>query len=104
MAKESQKGTALKPLPAESLCSLCDPGQFSFATTAELDDQLEIAGQDRAVGAVRFALGMKQEGYNVFVLGPPGSGKHAVAKKLFLRTGEDCPVIQSRAITLTGSV
>ena len=89
MAKESQKGAALKPLPVESLCSICDPAQFPFATTAELDDQLDIAGQDRAVGAVRFALGIKQEGYNVFVLGPPGSGKHAVAKKLLKQQAKD---------------
>ena len=82
MAKQRKKGAALKPLPAESLCSFCDPAQFPFATTAELDDQVEIVGQDRAVNAVRFALGVKQEGYNVFVLGPPGSGKHAVARKL----------------------
>ncbi len=82
MAKQRKKSTALAPLRAESLCSYCDPAQFSFATTAELDDQVEFAGQDRAVGAVRFALGVKQEGYNVFVLGPPGSGKHAVVRKL----------------------
>ena len=48
MAKESQKGAALKPLPVERLCSICDPAQFPFATTAELDDQLDIAGQDLA--------------------------------------------------------
>ena len=89
MAKNSRKGAALKPLPAESLCRFCDPAQFPFATTAELDDQLEIAGQDRAVGAVRFALGIKQEGYNVFVLGPPGSGKHAVARKLLKQQAKD---------------
>ena len=89
MAKVSQKGAALKPLPVESLCSICDPAQFPFANTAELDDQLDIAGQDRAVGAVRFALGIKQEGYNVFVLGLPGSGKHAVAKKLLKQQAKD---------------
>ena len=89
MAKESQKGAALKPLPVERLCSICAPAQFPFATTAELDDQLDIAGQDRAVGAVRFALGIKQEGYNVFVLGLPGSGKHAVAKKLLRQQAKD---------------
>ncbi|SVB75706.1 uncharacterized protein METZ01_LOCUS228560, partial [marine metagenome] len=89
MAKQRKKGAALKPLPAEALCSLCDPAQFSFNTTAELEDQVEIAGQNRAVGAVRFALGVKQEGYNVFVLGPKGSGKHAVARKLLKQQAKD---------------
>ena len=82
MAKKRKKVTVLKPLSVESLCSFCDPAQFPFATTAELDDQVEIAGQDRAVDAIRFALGVQQEGYNVFVLGPPGSGKHAVVRTL----------------------
>ena len=89
MAKQRKKGASLKPLPAEALCSLCDPAQFSFTTTAELEDQVEIAGQDRAVDAVRFALGVKQEGYNVFVLGPKGSGKHAVARKLLKHQAKD---------------
>lgn len=82
MAKQKQKGARLKPLPADRLCRFCDPAQFDFATTAELEDQVEIAGQDRAVDAIRFALGIKQEGYNVFVLGPSGSGKHAIARRL----------------------
>ncbi len=82
MAKQKPKGTAPKPLSADQLCRFCDPGQFPFASTAELDGQAEIAGQDRAVEAIRFAVGVKQEGYNVFVLGPSGSGKHAIARRL----------------------
>lgn len=82
MAKKNATPTTTPPLPVEDLCSFCDPAQFAFATTAELEDQVEIAGQDRAVNAIQFALGVKQEGYNVFVLGPPGTGKHAVARKL----------------------
>ena len=89
MAKQRKKGASLNPLPAEALCRLCDPAQFSFTTTAELEDQVEIAGQDRAVDAIRFALGVKQEGYNVFVLGPKGSGKHAVARKLLRHQAKD---------------
>ena len=82
MAKTDAKPTAPPPLAVEDLCRFCDPDEFPFATTAELEDQVGIAGQDRAVGAIQFALGVKQEGYNVFVLGPPGTGKHAVARKL----------------------
>ncbi|MBT3927443.1 MAG: AAA family ATPase [Rhodospirillaceae bacterium] len=82
MARQNPKGTAPAPLSADQLCRFCDPGQFPFTTTAELDGQTEIAGQDRAVEAIRFALGIKQEGYNVFVLGPSGSGKHAIARRL----------------------
>jgi lon-related putative ATP-dependent protease len=82
MATRKPKDSALKPLTADQLSRFCNPDQFGFATTAELDGEVEIAGQDRAVEAIRFALGVQQEGYNVFVLGPPGSGKHAIARRL----------------------
>jgi lon-related putative ATP-dependent protease len=63
------------PLAPEALCQLCDPEQFSFKTTAELDDLEEVIGQDRAVEAINFAIGIRQEGYNLFALGPHGTGK-----------------------------
>ena len=82
MTKLDATPSAPPPLSIEYLCRFCDPAQFSFNTTAELEDQVEVAGQDRAVSAIQFALGVKQEGYNVFVLGPPSTGKHAVTRKL----------------------
>lgn len=63
------------PLAPEALCQLCDPEQFSFETTAELDDLEEVIGQDRAVDAINFGIGISQEGYNLFALGPHGTGK-----------------------------
>lgn len=48
-----------KPLPAEALYTPCDPGQFSFGTTAELEPVEDVFGQDRAVEAVRFAVRMR---------------------------------------------
>ena len=79
MGDESQ---SLKPLTSEMLCRHCDASEFPFETTAELDDLAEVVGQTRAVGAIEFAMGMRQDGYNVYVLGPTGSGKHAIARRL----------------------
>ncbi|MGB3716785.1 MAG: ATP-binding protein [Candidatus Promineifilaceae bacterium] len=67
--------TTVTPLTVEALCQLCDPEQFSFETTAELDDLKEVIGQDRAVDAINFGIGIRQEGYNLFALGPHGTGK-----------------------------
>jgi len=39
-------------------------------------------GQQRAVDALRFGLGMRQDGYNIFVLGPIGSDRHALVDQL----------------------
>ena len=68
----------VKPLVPEALCWRCDPDQFTFETTAELEDLAEIIGQTRAIEAVRFGIGIQREGYNLFVLGPPGIGKHSL--------------------------
>ena len=70
----------IQPLKAEMLCRGCDPGQFSFETTAELEDLTEIIGQARAVEAVQFGIGILQDGYNLFCLGPAGVGKHYIVR------------------------
>jgi lon-related putative ATP-dependent protease len=69
--------TSGKPLPSQSLYQRCDPAQFSFESTAELEDLKEIPGQQRAAEAIRFATEIDVDGHNVYVLGPPGSGRHA---------------------------
>jgi lon-related putative ATP-dependent protease len=61
----------------DALYRRCNPGQFSFASTAELEAKLYIIGQERAIESVRFGVGMQQEGYNLFALGPQGMGKHS---------------------------
>ncbi|MCK6627623.1 MAG: AAA family ATPase [Anaerolineae bacterium] len=71
----------VKPLEPALLRRRCDPESFGFETTAELEDLTEIIGQTRAVEAVRFGIGMRQEGYNLFVLGPPGIGKHSLVQQ-----------------------
>jgi lon-related putative ATP-dependent protease len=54
----------------------CDPQQFTFETTSELEDLTGIIGQDRALEAIRFGIGVQHQGYNLYVLGPNGTGKH----------------------------
>ncbi len=66
----------IEKLEPRQLYRSCDPGQFSFETTDELEDLTEIIGQARAQEAVRFGTGIRRNGYNLFVLGPPGVGKH----------------------------
>jgi predicted ATP-dependent protease len=65
-------------LPASQLCTRCDPLQFAFETTASLAPPDVPFGQERAVDAVALALDVAGPGYNLFVLGRPGSGRHDV--------------------------
>lgn len=74
----------IKPLGADALFRKTDLSSFEFETTRDLEDADSLVGQERALGAVRFAMRMRQRGYNLFVVGPKGSGKHA-AVRTYLR-------------------
>jgi lon-related putative ATP-dependent protease len=65
--------------PAElvpnELYRACDPASLSFDTTADLPDLTEIIAQNRAVTSVEFGMGIDTDGYNIFAVGPMGTGK-----------------------------
>lgn len=60
------------------LRAACDPEIFGFETTADLEDLDEIIGQDRAIAAIQFGIGIGGPGFNIFAMGPSGIGKHHV--------------------------
>jgi lon-related putative ATP-dependent protease len=74
--------TDYRLLAPQELCRRCDTAKFPFATTAELEDGIDIIGQERALDAARFAVDIKRPGFNLFVLGEPGSGRHAAIQRL----------------------
>ncbi len=74
-----------KPLPPEALFNRCDPEGFDFETTETLEDLVRMVGQDRAVEAVRFGAAMPVDGYNLFVLGPSGTGRHRFVEDFLTR-------------------
>jgi lon-related putative ATP-dependent protease len=67
----------ISKLPPEKLYRTCDPGEFSFSTTEELDGPIKPAGQKRALEAITFGMGIRHEGFNLFALGPNGTGKQS---------------------------
>ena len=74
----------MKALDANALYTPCDSERFGFETTADLADLDGLLGQDRAEDALHFGLGIRQHGFNLFVLGPSGMGKHTMVGQ-FLR-------------------
>ncbi len=82
---------APKPLATKRLANNCDPKQFKFKTTDELIDLTEIIGQSRAVKAVHFGIGIRHEGYNLYVMGPPGIGKHTMVGQYLQQTAASQP-------------
>ena len=69
------------PLSVESLYRHCDCKQLDFNTTLELPDLTGMLGQERALEALEFGIGIRQPGYNLYVLGPSGSGKHTIVEQ-----------------------
>jgi len=80
------------PLPPGDLYQHCDPDLFDFETTRELENQVEILGQDRAVEAIHFGTEMGADGYNLYVLGQPGTGRHAVVRNIIEQKAAKKPV------------
>ncbi|HIQ05609.1 MAG TPA: ATP-dependent protease, partial [Anaerolineae bacterium] len=83
---------SVKPLTPDRLYQPCDPAQFEFQTTTELPDLHEVIGQDRAVGAVRFGVGIRSQGYNMYALGPSGTGKATTIKQFLAQQVANQPV------------
>ncbi len=67
--------------PSELKC-LCDPRQFKFKNTSQVQPLDTVIGQKRAVSAIEFGLNMKSPGYNIFVTGLEGTGKSTIVKDL----------------------
>ena len=63
----------------------CDLELFEFESTAELPRLEETIGQKRALQAIDFGLGIKDNGFNLFILGQPGSGRSSTIKKILHR-------------------
>lgn len=64
-----------RELTPDELTFVCDPNQFQFETTDDLPDVHQIIGQERAVRAIDFGVEIPSYGFNVYVMGPAGTGK-----------------------------
>lgn len=70
------------PLNAKDLYKPCVLDGFHFETTNELDDIDVVIGQERAIEAIQFGIRIKDGGYNIFALAPPGTGKLTIIQQL----------------------
>ncbi len=70
-----------KELPVDKLRRICDPKMLGCDTTEEMEPLETIIGQERAVRALEFGLGIQELGFNIYVAGPPGTGKTTAVKR-----------------------
>lgn len=70
----------IRPVPASQAVVRCDPASLPFESTSELKETLQIVGQERALEAVEFGIGIEHRSFNLFVVGPQGTGRHTVIR------------------------
>jgi len=71
----------IKPLTAQQLRCFCEQAEFTFTTTKEVPDFDGIVGQDRAIAALSFAVEIDKPGYNMYLMGSTGLGKHTLLNR-----------------------
>ncbi len=79
-------------LPVEKLRRTCDPQMLGCDTSEEMRPLETIIGQERAVKALRFGLGIKELGFNIYVAGMPGTGRTTAVKRFLEEVAKDKPV------------
>ena len=72
-------------VPAEKLSWQCDLSFLPFTCTAEMTPLEEFIGQERAIRAIEFGLGIDKPGFNIFVTGLTGTGKTSIIKAFLKR-------------------
>ncbi len=80
---------ALRPLSKSALYTRCRLSGFPFRTTSDLKPHVGVLGQERAVEALRFGTRIKRDGYNLFVHGPEGTGRHTTVREYLKRAAQD---------------
>ncbi len=72
----------LKPT---QLYHACNPDLLTFETTDELEPLSETIGQERAIESIRFGVDMPHSGYNLYVMGSNGLGRHTLVHEWLTR-------------------
>ncbi|MFO7678881.1 MAG: ATP-binding protein [Chloroflexota bacterium] len=81
----------VQPLPPEKLRLFVNPSHFPFETTAEIPPTMQIIGQPRGTRAIEFGIGIKSQGYNVFIMGQSGTGRATAIERFLQERTADQP-------------
>ncbi len=71
---------SLFQVPLERLTWRCDQSVLPLACTKDMTPLEDFVGQERAMRAIEFGLGVNKPGFNIFVTGLTGTGKTTIIK------------------------
>jgi lon-related putative ATP-dependent protease len=72
----------------------CNPDFLKCNNTSELEPLQEIIGQERAVRALNFGLGIKDKGFNIYVSGYQGTGRTTAVQNFLEKIAKTQPTPQ----------
>ena len=83
----------LEPLAPDQIYRACSGDGFDFTTTEGLEPLDLLYGHDRAREALSFGTAMRSDGFNLYVLGDPGHGRHDLVEQFLAQraAGEEAP-------------
>ncbi len=79
----------VRELSVEELAWRCPEEWIEWQGSDEIEPATTIVGQDRAVEAIAFGLGLDSIGYNVFVTGLSGTGRLTTIKRFLDNLADD---------------
>ena len=84
-------------VPPGDLRLTIEAERFAFETTAEVAPPAALVGQERAVEALELGLALRDPASNVFVAGPPGTGRMTATREIVDRLAAGAPRPPDRA-------
>ena len=81
----------VKELKYTQVYKTCDLCQLKFKTTDDLAPCTDYIGQERAIEAINFGLGMEFRGYNLYLSGPTGVGKTTTIETILSSIAKEKP-------------
>ncbi len=76
----ASKGAGAREVPVGRLRRLSRLDRLGEVTSSEIEPFAGVLGQPRAEAALALGLGMQAPGYNIFVLGAEGTGRHFLVR------------------------
>ncbi len=78
-------------LSPDRLRTPCNPADFTFNTTDDIPPIREFIGQARAIRAIEVGLGIQRPGFNIYAMGPRGSGKESLVRQFLTQCASNAP-------------
>ncbi len=79
-------------LAVDQLWASCDTSILDFETTETLSAEARILGQERAIKAIDFGIGIASFGFNIYALGYTGTGRTTTIHTFLDRVASTLPV------------